>query len=331
MKKIFTTLFTLAALSFAANVQVLPPSGAEFAPDAPNMVYSIVRASVGETGNTPVDGSAEIQLRTSVMTMGSSFVVVCEQVNNGTIVGSGKQKAGSIDNLDEAIDGAVKAALANISNNASADDYYASTATRQEPPQSVVVYVPVEDDDRGDPNDNFAHKRPTRNYVSYGLGAAIWHNYDFENKRCKDDKECHKKYDTDQSWEQAFVFHYARLFEVIPQAAITIVNNMNMSFGEAWQWHETFLLGGRFFPSTGTITPFIGAGFGLGIQFDDHYYEGAESFAVGLAGGAEFGLIFFRNSATQLELGFAWDALWDGFDSFDRRFGAGSAYIAINY
>jgi hypothetical protein len=331
MKKIFTALFSLAALSFAANIQVLPPSGAEFAPDAPNMVHSIVRASVAETGNTPVDGSAEIQLRTSVMTMGSSFVVVCEQVNNGTIVGSGKQKAGSIDNLDEAIDGAVKAALANNSNNASADDYYASTATRQEPPQSVVVYVPVEDDDRGDPNDNFAHKRPTRNYVSYGLGAAIWHNYDFENKRCKDDKECHKKYDTDQSWEQAFVFHYARLFEVIPQAAITIVNNMNMSFGEAWQWHETFLLGGRFFPSTGTITPFIGAGFGLGIQFDDHYDEGAESFAVGLAGGAELGLIFFRNSATQLELGFAWDALWDGFDSFDRRFGAGSAYIAINY
>ena len=52
---------------------------------------------------------------------------------------------------------------------------------------------------------------------------------------------------------------------------------------------------------------------------------------VGLATGAELGIIFFRNSATQLELGLAWDALWDGFESFDRRFGSGSFYVAINY
>ena len=329
MKKFISALFSLAALSFAANVQVLAPEGAEFAPDAPNMVHSIVRATVSETGNTPVDGGAEIKLRTNVMTMGSSFVVVCEQINNGTVVGSGRQKAGSIDDLDVAIDGAVKSALANVSENDS-DDSYASTAARQEPQQNVVVFV-AEDGDRGDPNDNFAHKRPTRNYVSYGLGAALWHNYDFTEDRCDESAECHKKYDEDRSWEQAFVFHYARIFEVIPQAAITIVKNMNMSFGDEWQLHETFLLGGRFFPSTGTITPFLGAGFGLGIQLDDHYYENDESFAIGLAGGVELGVIFFRNSATQLEVGLAWDALWDGFDSFDRRFGAGSFYIAINY
>lgn len=326
MKKILTALFSLAAFSFAADIQVLAPTGAEFAPDAPNMVQSIVRASVSGTGNTPVEGDADIQLRTNVMTMGSSFVVVCEQVKDGSVVGSGKQKASSIDDLDVAIEGAVKSALANASDNS--DDSYAATTSRSEP--DVIVYVPADRND-GDPNDNFAHKRPTRNYVSYGLGAAMWHNYEFVEKRCETDKDCHKKYDTDQTWEQAFVFHYARIFEVIPQAAITIVNNMNMSFGEAWQWHETFLLGGRFFPSTGTITPFLGAGFGLGIQFDNHYYDDAESFAIGLAGGAELGVIFFRNSATQLELGLAWDALWDGFDSFDRRFGAGSFYIAINY
>jgi hypothetical protein len=195
------------------------------------------------------------------------------------------------------------------------------------------VLVPADRND-GDPNDNFAHKRPTRNYVSYGLGAAIWHNYKFKDPGCDKSRNpdaCHELYDTDRAWEQAFVFHYARIFEVIPKAAITIVNNMNMSFSDAWQWHETFLLGGRFFPSTGTITPFLGAGFGLGIQVDDHYSEDSEGFALGLAGGAELGVIFFRNSATQLEIGLAWDALWDGFESFDRRFGAGSFYIAINY
>ena len=336
MKKIFSTILSLAAFSLAANVQILPPEGAEFAPDAPKMVQAIVRASVSQTGNTPVDGGAEIQLRTNVMTMGSSFVVVCEQLKDGSIIGSGKQKASSIDDLDVAIEGAVKSAFGNSAN---ADDgAYASTTSRSEP--DVVVYVPADRND-GDPNDNFAHKRPTRNYVSYGLGAALWHNYDYTYRKdgvtCKDlgnsedVKACHKKYDTERDWEQAFVFHYARIFEVIPQAAITIVNNMNMSFGDEWQWHETFLLGGRFFPSTGVVTPFLGAGIGLGIQFDDHYYDADEGFAIGLAGGAELGVIFFRNSATQLELGLTWDALWDGFESFDRRFGAGSFYIAINY
>ena len=184
----------------------------------------------------------------------------------------------------------------------------------------MVYVIPVERGS-GDPNDNFAHKRPTRNYVSYGLGMAMWHNYDFEN----DD------YEVEMSWEQAFVFHYARIFEVIPHAAITIINNMNISFGSDWEWHETFLIGGRYFVSTGNITPYIGLGGGLGIQTDEHYDAAAEGFAIGLAAGAELGIIFFRDSATQLELGLAWDALWDGFESFDRRFGSGSFYIAINY
>ena len=129
MKKLFTTLFSLAAFSFAADIQVLAPQGAEFAPDAPNMVQSIVRASVSETGNTPVDNAADIQLRTNVMTMGSTFVVVCEQVKDGSVVGSGKQKAGSIDDVDVAIEGAVKSALANTANDAD-DGAYASPASR---------------------------------------------------------------------------------------------------------------------------------------------------------------------------------------------------------
>jgi hypothetical protein len=318
MKKFFAAILSVAAFSFAAYVQVLPPSGAEFAPDAPNMVQSIVRASVSETGNTPVETGSEIQLRTNVMTMGSSIVVVCEQIINGSVVGSGKQKAGSIDNLDVAIENAVKAALANLSDGSNS---YASTTSKQETQTNVVLLVPA---DNGDPNDNFAHKRPTRNYVSYGLGAALWHNYDFVDK----DNIAHSE---SRSWEQAFVFHYARLFEVIPQAAVSIVNNMNISFGDAWEWHETFLIGGRFFPSTGVATPFAGAGVGLGIQTDGHYYDNDEAFAIGLATGIELGVILFRNSATQLEIGCAWDVLWDGFESFDRRFGAGSAYIAINY
>ena len=331
-KNFIAAIFSLASLSLAANVQVLSPSGADFAPDAPDMVQSIVRAAVGQTGNTPVESSAEIQLRTTLMTMGSSIVVVSEQVKNGTVVGTGKQKAPSVDDLDVAIENATKQALANVEDESASSQAYAPEPSSTSEPQ-VVYVVPVESS-RGsgeDPDENFARKRPTRNYVSYGLGMAMWHNYDFVEEGCKGNSDCHAKYDIDRSWEQAFVFHYARIFEVIPQAAITIVNNMNIAFGDEWEWHETFLIGGRFFPSTGVLTPFIGAGIGLGIQTDDHYYDGDESFAIGLAAGAELGIIFFRNSSVQLEIGAAWDALWDGFESFDRRFGAGSAYIAINY
>lgn len=334
MKKIFTVLLSVAAMALAENVQVLEPSGAEFSTDAPQVVMSILRSAVAQTGNTPVESSADIQIRTTLSTMGSSIVVVVEQLKDGTVVGSGRQKTPTVDDLDVAIDDAVKAALANLdAGNAPQSAAYAPEASYDDGPE-VVYVVPVERRSSEDPNDNFAHKRPTRNYVSYGLGMAMWHNYDFVEDDCgqyKNSDECHEDLDEDRSWEQAFVFHYGRIFEVVPHAAITIINNMNISFGSEWEWHETFLIGGRYFVSTGNITPYVGLGVGLGIQTDGHYEDSDEGFAIGLATGAELGVIMFRNSATQLEIGLAWDALWDGFDSFDRRFGAGSFYVAINY
>lgn len=325
MKKIITALLSLAAISFAADIQVLEPTGADFAPDAPNMVSSIVRSAVSQTGNTPVESGADIQIRTSLMTMGSSIVVVCEQLSDGSVVGSGKQKAASIDDLDVAIEEAAKQALANTSSDGYGSQAYAPAPSETNGPDYVYV-VPVEQSSNEDPNDNFAHKRPTRNYVSYGLGVALWHNYDFTDK----DRGMVIE-EVERSWEQAFVFHYGRIFETAPHGAITIMNNMNITFDDEWEWHETFLIGGRFFFSTGAVTPYVGAGLGLGIQTDDHYSDADEGFAIGLATGAELGAIFFRNSAVQMEVGFAWDALWDGFEAFDRRFGAGSFYVAVNY
>ena len=332
MKKIFSTILSMAAFSLAANIQVLAPTGAEFSPDAPNMVQSLVRASVSETGNTPVENDAGIQLRTNVMAMGSSFVVVCEQVKDGAVVGSGKQKAGSIDDLDVAIEGAVKSALSNVEGDYGNYGPYASSASSSS--DADVVMVVSTEKNEGDPNDNFAHKRPTRNYRSIGVGAALWHDYDYKDESCKNAEKpsaCHAEYDVDRDWDKAFVFHYARIFEVVPQAAITLAYNTNMSFSGDWQWHNALLLGGRYFPSTGVITPFLGAGAGLGLQLDAHYNDDDEAFAFGLTAGVELGVIFFRNSSAQLEVGLAWDALWDEFNGFDRRFGAGSLYIAINY
>lgn len=301
MKKVICTLIFMVAFSFAANVQVLPPKGADFAPDAPDIVTSIVRAAVSQTGNTPVENESDEQIRTSIMTMGNFIVVVCEHVNEGTVVGSGKQKAISVDELDVAIENAAKQALTDYSDENEDSEKSESNNKKDE---------------------NFAYKRPTRNYVSYGLGIALWHNYDFV------DSENGKE---DMSFEQAFLLHYARIFEVDPRGAITIEDNLNFSFGKGWEIHETFLIGGRFFFSTGIVTPYVGAGLGLGIQWDSHYDDVDEEFAVGLATNAELGVICFRNSALQLEIGLAWDVMWDGFDDFERRFGAGSFYIAVNY
>ena len=85
MKRLFLTLLAMAAMAFAENVQVLEPSGAEFSTDAPQVVMSILRSAVAQTGNTPVESSADIQLRTTLSTMGSSIVVVVEQIKDGAV------------------------------------------------------------------------------------------------------------------------------------------------------------------------------------------------------------------------------------------------------
>ena len=315
MKKLFASILSASAIAFAADVQILAPTGADFSDDAPNMVQSLVRAAVTQSGNTPASES-EIQLRTNLMTMGSSIVVVVEQVKGGEIVASGKQKSQSLDELDVAIEQATLAALANLKSD--------EEPTRKEP--AAAEPPRYADDERDEPRQeqkssdaDVMNKRPTRNYVGYGLGIAAWHNWE--------DSESNPKMD----WAESFVFHYARIFECTPHGAITIINNMNMSFGDEWQWHEAFLIGGRYYISTSSVSPFAGAGLGLGLQNDEHFGDADESFAIGLAGGAELGVVFFRNSAVQLEVGFAWDALWDGFKSFDRRFGAGSFYVSVNY
>jgi len=314
----------MAALPFAANVQIVAPTGADFAPDAPEKVQSLVRAAVGQTGNTPVE-SSEIKLTTNIMVMGSSYIVVCEQTKDGAVVATGKQKALNLDQLDVAIEGAAAAALANL-NTAPVEksdlvDEAAEPAKEPLPVNTSVVTVEYEEK----PADTLEKKRPTRNYSSYGLGISLWHNYDYTaDTTNKDDK------DVERSWSPALMFHYAKIFEVSPSAAITMTGNLNMVFGSGWELHGVFLLGGRYYIQSGAVSPYFGAGLGVGAQFDNHYAEMDEYLAFGLAGGVEAGIVFFRNSSMQLELGASWDALWDWFSSFDRRFGAGSVYIAIN-
>ena len=345
MKKTLAFVVSMAAAAFAADVQVVAPSGADFSPDAPQIVNSLVRAAVSQSGNTPVEDSTEIQLRTNIMTMGSSYIVVCEQAKAGVVVGSGKQKAASVDALDAAIEQAVLSALGEKKPEAPAEPAPESvaaapapqpaadsaTAPKKEPlpVNTSVVTVEVEEAPAAKTEEPVGEKRPTRNYNSFGVGAAIWHNYDYfaNPKDIKDGKDR----DEERSWNATFAFHYARIFEVSAHAAITMVNNTNFVVGKGWELHDVFLIGARYYTSTGAVSPFFGGGFGIGGQLDFHYENFNEVIALGLAGGLEAGIVLFRNSALQLELGVAWDALWDEFESFKRRFGSGTAYIALNY
>ena len=357
MKKNLAFVVSMAAASFAANVQVVAPSGADFSPDAPQIVNSLVRAAVSQSGNTPVEDSTEIQLRTNIMTMGTSYIVVCEQTKSGAVVGSGKQKATSVDALDTAIEQAVLSALGESKPEAPAEpapepepvapepepvaeqaaapaaDSTADSTTAQKkeplPVNTSVITVEVEEAPVEKKEEPIGEKRPTRNYSSFGLGAALWHNYDYSAKesdiKSGDDKN------VERSWKATFALHYAMIFEVSTHAAITMVNNGNFVIGKGWEVHDVFLIGARYYTSASAISPFFGGGFGIGGQFDNHYEKIDEFLAIGLAGGLEAGIVLFRNSALQLELGVTWDALWDEFNGFGRRFGSGTVYLAVNY
>lgn len=330
MKKFIVALFSLAVTSFAANVQILEPTGADFSDDAPTIVKSLLRAAVSKSGNTPVEDSTEIQLRTSIMTMGGYYLVVCDQVKAGAVVNSNKQKAAGLDDLDLAIEKATVGALSDQTSASNADLVDGAPAestaeAKKEPLPVNTSVITVEYEEKPAP-DTLEKKRPTRNYNGFGLGVALWHNYDYTADSDNEDDK-----DVDRDWSSAFVIHYARIFEVSNHAAITMQANADMVFGKGWEIHGVFLIGGRYYIQSGEVSPYFGAGIGLGAQYDNHYAEVSEYFALGIAGGVEAGIVFFRNSAMQLELGATWDALWDGFSDFGRRFGAGSLYIAINY
>lgn len=174
----------------------------------------------------------------------------------------------------------------------------------------------AEDDNR------HMNKRPTYNLKSYGLGISVWHNWE--------DKVVNPKRD----WDQGFVLHHGRIWEMNTMAAITLMNKTEFSFGEGldshWQWSETSRVGGRFYFLDAIIAPFVGVGIGLGFQLDGHYDDFDDMFAIGLAFGGEVGLTIFKTSQTQLEIGCSYDNVLD-YLSFDNRFGSFNFYIAINH
>lgn len=311
MNKLFFSILSFVAFTFAANIQIIAPTGANFSPDAPDMVATIIRSAVSQAGRTPTEQEAPIQITTNLMTMGSSIVVVCEQKENGVIVGSGKQKAASLDDLDVAIEQAVASALAT------------KTSTQATPAsQPIVSNTPAEapsQPQKIQPEEDYLEKTPARKYKSIGFGLAYWHNWEDE------------EHNPTRDFESAYALRLGYIWENSPATALVLQSNTVFNFGDESHLQEVLTIGGRYLFNTGSIAPYIGAGFGFGVQADGHFDRFKEGFAFGLAGDVGAGVVFFQKSSIQMEVGLRYNILWDGLTSFSHNFGAASAFIAINF
>lgn len=311
MNKLFFSILFLVAFTFAINVQIIAPTGANFSPDAPNMVTSIIRSAVSQSGHTPIEQPASIQLTTSLMTMGSSIVVVCEQKENGVIVGSGKQKAASLDDLDVAIEQAVASALAT------------KTSTQAAPAsQPIVSNTPAEapsQPQKIQTEKDYLKKEPVRKYKSIGFGLAYWYNWrDSIHNPTRDS-------------DLAYALRLAYIWQTSSTTALVLQSNTIFNFGDDSHLQEAVTIGGRYLFDNKIITPYLGAGLGFGIQADGHFDRIDEGFAFGFVGSVDAGVVLFQKSSIQMEVGARYNILWDGLTSLSRNFGATSFFVALNY
>ena len=144
-------------------------------------------------------------------------------------------------------------------------------------------------------------------YRHVGLGPSFWHNMDGEHLL-------------------GLELNYGRIWEASPQGAITFMDYNSISFGDDWIWHTTILIGGRYYFNASRISPYFGLG--LGIGFASGSFEDSDIW--GFAGGVSTGVVFFRTSETQLELGLSYDCLLDGFGISGASSKLG-VFVGLNY
>jgi len=149
-------LLFLAGTVSAATIQVLPVQGADFSPDAPATLQTLVRAAVSKAGDTPQDSGASAQLRTSLLHLGQSYIVVCEKIENGQVTHSAQLKANNIDELDMVVERTVHATLSGT------------------PVQSNIAVGSVTDREVT----QVSKRTESRNYQSAGGGPAFMHGMD---------------------------------------------------------------------------------------------------------------------------------------------------------
>ena len=164
-------------------------------------------------------------------------------------------------------------------------------------------------------------KHPTRTFKSYGLGMSIWYNWE--------DKDVNPERD----FSKAILFRKSGIIDFGGTVALSYINLFGFNYGDQWHnwgWRDILVVGPRFYGTNAFISPFFGFHMGLGTQYDDHYHDFADKFALSAAAHFEAGLVICRYCEYQFELGASYDAIDDGFFN-DQVFGSFNFYGAVNY
>jgi len=270
----------LAVAVNAANIQILPMEGSGIDDALKSSAYALTRHSISESGNNPVDSSAEQTLHVSLLRLGNAYLVVAEHARAGKVIGSAQLKAEKAEELDVVLTRTINSALQN------------KPAQTSETVGNITQEEVTEEQRR----------KETHNYKSFGIAPAFLFGMDPQSI--------------------SYQIHSGYLWEVSPNAALEFRTDDAVHLID-WAAHLTMLLGGRYYFSSGRISPYVGAGLGIGFAADSSrsYY--------GFALGGSFGLVMFRTSSAQLDIIGNVDAIISAKDAHPAtKAGVG---IALNY
>jgi len=164
-------------------------------------------------------------------------------------------------------------------------------------------------------------QRPVYSFQTAAFGFGFWSNY----------KDAEKNPEKDHV--TAFpLIRYGHIWEMTTHGAITAISTWQAEFGKTWEVHGNMLVGGRYSFIEEIVSPFVGGGIGLGLQFDSHFkdWDFGERWALGMSLGGEVGVNFFHNSALQLEVGFGFDVVAAKAD-FGKSWKSWNLFFGINY
>ena len=163
--------------------------------------------------------------------------------------------------------------------------------------------------------------RKQRTLRTWGAGMSIWYNWEDE------------EINPERDYSRALAIREGKILDFGTRLAFTSLNIYGFNPGDGWHnwgWRAMYMIGFRVYAFNWHVTPFVGAQFGLGMQYDDHYSKFADKFAINIAGDVNAGMVFCRYCKYQVELGASYDAVEDGFFN-DQVFGSYNFYLAFNY
>jgi len=166
-----------------------------------------------------------------------------------------------------------------------------------------------------------ALQRPVYSFQTFAFGFGFWSNYEDEVKNPVKDHVT------------AFpLIRYGHIWEMTTHGAITVISTWQAEFGKTWEVHGNILGGGRYSFLNEIISPFVGAGIGIGLQLDSHFddWNFGEKYAIGLSLGGELGVSIFHNSSLQLEVGVGYDIIASKAD-FGRSYDSVNLFFGINF